>query len=471
MLKVVVLLLLAGLLAEAVVKTSLGRHESYQSKLVKAGKWDEFRVLRRIKQSTFRTRAQRLGVARQPFYDYSDAEYYGNITIGTPATQEFRVILDTGSSNLWVVDKTCDNSAACSSWCKVDAICQLLCDPGCCKSSAQSAKKSNDDGPCDNKQQFDSDKSTSYKKDGRSWNIQYGTGSASGVLGIDVVSLGDKGSSQVAIKDTTFGQADQLAEFFTPGTFGTFGSYSSQKVISTAYLAETDCPVGLGVDAPVSVLLGDQPLDGILGLAFRSIAVDDVQPVFQHGYDLGLFDQPLFTVWLKRDGGGATGQNGGQITYGGLDSDHCDSKVTYIPLSSESWWEFNIEGTGTNGKKDSKKYSAISDTGTSLLAGPDAPLQKLVKATGASFNQRYGLYSVDCKKQFTWSIWASGQEFSIDAANIIWEIEPKSCVLGYDTFDGGFGSPDFILGDPFIRQFCQIYEVKEGKVGFAKSTA
>jgi hypothetical protein len=350
-------LLLAGLLAEAVVKTSLGRHESYQSKLVKAGKWDEFRVLRRIKQSTFRTRAQRLGVARQPFYDYSDAEYYGNITIGTPATQEFRVILDTGSSNLWVVDKTCDNSAACSSWCKVDAICQLLCDPGCCKSSAQSAKKSNDDGPCDNKQQFDSDKSTSYKKDGRSWNIQYGTGSASGVLGIDVVSLGDKGSSQVAIKDTTFGQADQLAEFFT-----------------------------------------DQPLDGILGLAFRSIAVDDVQPVFQHGYDLGLFDQPLFTVWLKRDGGGATGQNGGQITYGGLDSDHCDSQVTYIPLSSESWWEFNIEGTGTNGKKDSKKYSAISDTGTSLLAGPDAPLQKLVKATGASFNQRYGLYSVDCKK-------------------------------------------------------------------------
>jgi hypothetical protein len=306
----------------------------------------------------------------------------------------------------------------------------LLCDPGCCKSSAQSAKKSNDDGPCDNKQQFDSDKSTSYKKDGRSWNIQYGTGSASGVLGIDVVSLGDKGSSQVAIKDTTFGQADQLAEFFT-----------------------------------------DQPLDGILGLAFRSIAVDDVQPVFQHGYDLGLFDQPLFTVWLKRDGGGATGQNGGQITYGGLDSDHCESQVTYIPLSSESWWEFNIEGTGTNGKKDSKKYSAISDTGTSLLAGPDAPLQKLVKATGATFNQRYGLYSVDCKKQFTWSIWASGQEFSIDAVNIIWEIEPKSCVLGYDTFDGGFGSPDFILGDPFIRQFCQIYEVKEGKVGFAKSTA
>jgi hypothetical protein len=85
---------------------------------------------------------------------------------------------------------------------------------------------------------------------------------------------------------------------------------------------------------------------------------------------LKLVDQPIFTVWLKRDGGAAQGQNGGQITYGGLDPDHCSSDVTYITLSSESWWEFNIEGTGVNGKEDKKRWSAISDTGTSLLAGP-----------------------------------------------------------------------------------------------------
>lgn len=132
---------------------------------------------------------------------------------------------------------------------------------------------------------------------------------------------------------------------------------------------------------------------------------------------------------------------------------------------------FQIEGTGTNGKEDKKRYSAISDTGTSLIAGPQKPLDKLVKATGAKYNPNYGLYSVDCNAKFTWSIWVSGMEFPIDASNLVWELEPKSCVLGYDVWDAGFGGPDFILGDPFIRQYCQIYEVQEGKVGFAKSTA
>jgi cathepsin D len=120
------------------------------------------------------------------------------------------------------------------------------------------------------------------------------------------------------ITGTTFGQADQLASFFT-----------------------------------------DQPLDGILGLAFRAIAVDDVQPVFQHAVELGLVDKPIFTVWLKKDGGQAAGQNGGQITYGDVDNDHCAKDVTYVSLSSETWWEFNLDGTGVNGNKDTKKWSAI----------------------------------------------------------------------------------------------------------------
>jgi len=422
--------LAVSLLAEAAVfKTTLGRRQSLRERLILEKRWDEFRILRNVKKGMFRSRAQRLGVARQPFYDYADAEYYGNITIGTPASQEFRVILDTGSSNLWVVDKTCDNGASCPAYCQIQAFCQLLCDPGCCTNAKTSAakKQSNDDGPCDGKTQFDSSKSKSYKKNGKDWTIQYGTGSASGFLGVDTVALGDKGSSQLSIPSTTFGQANQLASFFT-----------------------------------------DQPLDGILGLAFRSIAVDDVQPVFQHAYELKLVDQPIFTVWLKKDGGSARGQNGGQITYGGLDTDHCSSDITYISLSSETWWEFNIEGTGVNGKKDSKRNSAISDTGTSLIAGPSGPLKKLVQATGAKFNPNYGLYSVDCNAKFTWSIWASGKEFVIDATNLVWELEPKSCVIGYEEFDSGFGGPDFILGDPFIRQFCQIYDLS-GKVGFSQS--
>jgi hypothetical protein len=101
--KVVLFLLIASIFCHAsVFKTSLTKQQSYREKLVLENRWDEYRILRNVRKGIFRSRAQRLGIARQPFYDYADNEYYGNITIGTPKTQEFRVILDTGSANLWV---------------------------------------------------------------------------------------------------------------------------------------------------------------------------------------------------------------------------------------------------------------------------------------------------------------------------------------------------------------------------------
>jgi hypothetical protein len=76
-------------------KASLTRGQSYVEKLILEKKWDEYRI--------FRSRAQRSKVINQTIiYDYSDQFYYVNITIGTPRIQQFRVLLDTASANLWV---------------------------------------------------------------------------------------------------------------------------------------------------------------------------------------------------------------------------------------------------------------------------------------------------------------------------------------------------------------------------------
>ncbi|XP_057584104.1 pregnancy-associated glycoprotein 2-like [Hippopotamus amphibius kiboko] len=90
----------------------------------------------------------------QPLRSCMDLSYFGIITIGTPP-QEFRVVFDTGSSNLWVPSIYFSNTP-------------------CCKFN-----------------QFNIHSSTSFQSSGQPVDFKYGLGTVFGFLGYDTVQIGN----------------------------------------------------------------------------------------------------------------------------------------------------------------------------------------------------------------------------------------------------------------------------------------
>lgn len=113
-----------------------------------------------------------------PITNFMNAQYFSDITIGNPP-QSFKVVLDTGSSNLWVPSQSCNSIA------------------------------------CYLHSTYDSSASSTYKKNGTGFEIHYGSGSLEGFVSKDDVTIGD-----LKIKGQDFAEATN-----EPGLAFAFGRF------------------------------------------------------------------------------------------------------------------------------------------------------------------------------------------------------------------------------------------------------
>ncbi|KAL1293920.1 hypothetical protein HN51_054593 [Arachis hypogaea] len=263
-----------------------------------------------------------------PLKNYLDAQYYGEIGIGTPP-QTFNVIFDTGSSNLWIPSSKCYFSLACYThhW-------------------------------------YKSSKSKTYVKNGTSCKIVYGSGSISGFFSRDSVTVGD-----VVVKNQDFIEATR--------------------------------------EGSLSFVLAK--FDGILGLGFQEISVENALPVWDNMVLQNLVNEPVFSFWLNGD---PNAKSGGELVFGGVDPKHFVGNHTYVPVTTKGYWQiemgdFYIGGVSTGVCEGG--CAAIVDSGTSLLAGPTTVVTEINHAIGAE-----GVLSVECKEvisqygELIWDLLVSG---------------------------------------------------------------
>lgn len=76
---------------------------------------------------------------------------------------------------------------------------------------------------------------------------------------------------------------------------------------------------------------------------------------------------------------------GGVFTFGGFDAEHCNETITYQPLSSATYWQFRMDSiAGGSYRSSSRGFEVISDTGTSLIGGPQSITDLLARALGGT---------------------------------------------------------------------------------------
>nr|QOL01246.1 putative extracellular protein TR9_052 [Trebouxia lynnae] len=263
-------------------------------------------------------RAEQLGLLQSadggediPILNFLDAQYYGQIGLGSPP-QNFLVVFDTGSSNLWVPSSQC-------SWFSI---------------------------ACDLHHKYHAANSATYTKNNTKFAIQYGSGSLSGFLSNDIMTLGS-----LEVQHQTFAEATK-----EPGL---------------AFVAAK--------------------FDGILGLGFPEIAVTGAVPPFNNMIDQGLVKDPVFSFWLNRD---VEGRQGGELTLGGVDPAHYKGEHVWAPVTRRGYWQIAMDSVKVPGASGSCKggCKAIADSGTSLLVGPSDEVAAINLAIGAE-----GVVAAQCR--------------------------------------------------------------------------
>jgi len=276
---------------------------------------------------------------------------------------------------------------------------------------------------CGTHPKYASTSSSSYQANNTAFTIQYGSGPVKGFWSYETVHWGG-----MPVTTQEFGQVTDVS--------------------------------GLGLAYSIG------KFDGILGMGFQAISLANIPTPFQGLVSQGQIDDPVFAFYLGNSDGASS-----ELILGGYDAKHFSGDITWVPVTSQTYWETQLTSITVNGQSASSTTKAVLDTGTSLLPGPTADVKTIAKLVGATpFPLNPAEYLISCNTSslpdlvFT----MGGTEFTLTGKDYVISDEGIICLFGMTGIDiPAPAGPLWILGDVFIRKYYTIFDYGQARLGFA----
>eukprot|EP01083_Nonionella_stella_P067571 178794_1 len=371
-----------------------------------------------------------------------DRIYTGTISIGTPPTQHFNVVFDTGSADLWIFSSyhTCLTAPSCvSDWneyeCGSDDVCCFF---------------------NDGMQAYDHSLSTTWKHfiPHKQWSINYGKGSASGYLSIDTVTIGG-----LTVEDQIFAEATSWSD-----------------LLISCY----------------------EPMSGILGFAMKAASEDGSNTLIESLHSQNRIQSKLFSMVLQDKDGKS------KLIIGEPDDTYYKNDIvwgTVIQPKQTGMWFTQLTGILTTETEELSTTSssyvwmdtcmdtapclALIDSGTSYITMPSATYQKLMQYL-VEYTDGTNAHCVVHRSEFMCSSKAYEPD---DDLPVLWfqigmnafKLLPNqymltgsdSCAVGYDclaiSFLDSMGDHTYILGDTFLRKYYLVFDETNYRIGIGSN--
>ena len=430
-----------------------------------------------------------------PLYNVNNFYYYSDIKIGTPS-QDFRVIFDTGSTDLWVPRKTCTS-------CTCDYV-----DPNTHKKCFRET--------------FDESASSTFSsttKETRTFEDTYGSGNISGVIGNDIVKISDDDNNDKIT--TRFGiataEGERLKGLVADGLFGLGFPLLSRILGVDCILSEEETPIGKyfqiqkikqNMEPIFSVYITWSSQQNRVNVA----ANDNINNNNINNDDLDnsqiIFGGIISTLGRKKiksksadKKNNATFYYANIIEFDGVNS--CNKK----PYTGYGFWAVHTPKIQVDHrdlcnmkKKDANELPGcigVVDTGTSLLGVPNSLWEDFVASIGTtggtvggncescfstnvddSYNNnniccdscKEHVLDVSCYPKLNFEIENSDKKtfftLELDPVDYFVNNENGKLFLLAEPANLNLDRPTWILGDVFLRRYYTAFNYGEKTIGF-----